>query len=61
MNEKKCCLCGKMFKEWGNNPAPLADSKDSCCDDCNLKKVIPARLKKFYSETKKNEKYKCIS
>jgi len=40
---KKCCLCGKKFEGWGNNPAPLA-KKGECCDDCNINKVIPARL-----------------
>jgi hypothetical protein len=41
---KICCLCGKVFTEWGNNPAPLAPSTERCCDDCNATKVIPARL-----------------
>ena len=39
-----CCLCGnKIFGEWPNNPQPLVE-KGECCDECNLKKVIPARL-----------------
>ena len=42
-NEKhKCCLCGRMFDGWGNNPAPLRD-KGVCCDDCNGG-VILARM-----------------
>jgi hypothetical protein len=50
MSEKKedlkCCLCGNAIKTYGNNPAPLkTKSKDDvCCDECNLTKVIPARL-----------------
>lgn len=41
---KKCVLCNKMFSEWGNNPAPLR-IKGSCCDKCNVEKVIPERMK----------------
>lgn len=40
---RKCCLCGKDFEGYGNNPEPLAD-KGSCCDRCNAEKVIPARI-----------------
>lgn len=39
----KCVLCGKTVQEFGNNPAPAADS-GLCCDKCNTDKVIPARL-----------------
>lgn len=40
-----CCLCGKEFIGWGNNPYPLAEGEDDrCCDECNYTKVIPARL-----------------
>jgi len=39
-----CCLCGKEFVGWGNNPSPLADEDKKCCDECNYTKVIPARL-----------------
>lgn len=43
----KCCLCGKKIEVklgWskGNNALPLKDGR--CCDECNLLKVIPARL-----------------
>jgi len=45
----KCCLCGKETKGWdkegkyGNNHYPLK-TKGKCCNKCNAKKVIPARL-----------------
>lgn len=39
---KKCCICGKEFEGWGNNPWPLEG--DECCDDCNYEYVIPARI-----------------
>lgn len=38
-----CCLCGIKFRGWDNNPEPLAFTGE-CCDDCNLNKVVPARL-----------------
>ena len=41
--KKTCCLCGKEFEGYGNNPAPLKDSGE-CCGRCNAEKVIPARL-----------------
>ena len=44
---RKCCICGKPFRmgEWGNNPEPVKPySSGTCCDDCNLNKVVPARL-----------------
>lgn len=42
--KNKCCLCGKEFEGYGNNPDPLASSKKVCCDKCNWEKVIPARF-----------------
>lgn len=40
----KCCICGKEIpEEFGNNPWPVKDEGE-CCDDCNLKYVIPARI-----------------
>ena len=44
----KCSICKKeIVKEpngWdsGNNAWPINDGR--CCNDCNLTKVIPARL-----------------
>lgn len=40
--EKKCCICGMEFNGFGNNPEPIMSG--CCCDDCNSKYVIPARL-----------------
>ncbi len=41
-----CVICqGKCENEWGNNPAPIIDmAYGVCCDFCNFKYVIPARL-----------------
>lgn len=42
-----CCLCGSDWIGWGNNPDPLGDVTDKCCDFCNQSKVIPARLRQM--------------
>ena len=43
----KCVLCKKEIKGYGNNPEPLAGNKTSCCDECNITKVIPARIQRY--------------
>jgi hypothetical protein len=44
-----CCFCGARYYNWGNNPAPLMQDTDEkpnrCCDNCNVIRVIPERLK----------------
>lgn len=54
---KVCCICGKVFEGWGNNPDPVTDENGNlfpedarCCDECNGKYVIPARLVELYGE-----------
>lgn len=42
-SEYTCCICGDDFEGYGNNPAPYKES-GKCCDACNRKFVIPARL-----------------
>lgn len=45
-NKGKCCFCGKNYFGFGNNPDPVAkDINKRCCDSCNSKIVIPARIK----------------
>lgn len=47
MKKKKiCCICGKEFEGYGNNPYPLKNEGE-CCDECNTNFVIPARLAKL--------------
>lgn len=42
----KCCICARIFNGYGNNPHPyFVEEKGECCDYCNMKFVIPARLK----------------
>lgn len=38
-----CCICGEESVGFGNNPAPYKE-KGKCCDSCNIKFVIPARI-----------------
>lgn len=40
---KICCICKKPFEGYGNNAEPICSG--SCCDECNMKEVIPARMK----------------
>lgn len=42
-NLNSCIICGEEFEGPGNNPVPVTD-EGRCCDACNLKFVIPARL-----------------
>lgn len=43
--DDNCCICGELLDGYGNNPEPYMDAeKGRCCDGCNLKFVIPARL-----------------
>ena len=52
MSEKEqkntCILCGKEFKGYGNNPAPLKN-------ECNLKKVIAARIGASFGRKKEDK------
>ena len=38
-----CSLCDLPYDHWGNNPEPVSDHDDRCCDACNDRFVIPAR------------------
>jgi len=39
----KCVICKKLFTGYGNNAEPVKCGR--CCSKCNMKKVIPARIK----------------
>ena len=47
-----CCLCGADIQGHGNNASPVKEGV--CCDECNLFKVVPARL----TQTLEREEYK---
>lgn len=40
---KKCCICHKPIVGHGHNPEPFKGKL--CCDECNIKHVIPRRIK----------------
>ena len=42
---QKCVICGSPIKGFGNNAEPVA--KGLCCNLCDAKVVLPARIKKF--------------
>ena len=49
MEEHICCICGKKFTGWGNNPWPVVNDEDArCCDDCNDTRVLEARLASMF-------------
>lgn len=41
-----CCICGKEFIGYGNNPAPVKES-GRCCDECNATIVVPTRIEQW--------------
>ena len=43
-----CSVCSQKYPGYGNNPAPLPG--ESCCDACNITKVIPARMNAKYTK-----------
>lgn len=45
-----CCICGEKIDGYGNNPEPYISAENGhCCDACNTKFVIPARLEQSLS------------
>ena len=46
---KKCCICGKEFTEYGNNPRPYKE-EGIACNECNEKYVIPSRIEAIKKE-----------
>lgn len=54
MKKYKCCLCGIECEGYGNDPHPIkTESKnDECCDECNLTKVVPARIELLFINLK---------
>jgi len=43
---KTCSICEKNFTGWDNNARPINDGR--CCNECNEKHVIPARIEQRY-------------
>lgn len=41
---KKCCICGRPYIGYGNNPEPVKSiNAGMCCNVCNWRFVYPAR------------------
>ena len=49
-----CCICGEEYTGYGNNAEPYKEGR--CCDECNMKFVIPYRLNQLRKD--KNESLK---
>lgn len=50
----KCHFCGKEIEGMGNSCRGLIDDTSiRCCDECNMKIIIPAR---FYSMMRAKER-----
>ena len=43
LDPRVCVICGETFEGDGNNPEPVA-LQGKCCDACNIKFIIPAKL-----------------
>ena len=55
---KKCRICGKGYKSYGNNPQPVCDGR--CCDRCNLSIVIPERKRRLLGSYKVGDRIHII-
>lgn len=53
MEKHVCCICGKKFTGYGNNPYPIKED-GRCCDDCNNKVIIARLLKQMVNNKTKN-------
>ena len=43
---KICCICGRLFEGYGNDPRPVIDKPGKrCCDECNIKIVVAERMR----------------
>ena len=42
--EMECVICSDIIENFGHNPDPINAGKGKCCDKCNIRYVIPARI-----------------
>ena len=52
-SDKTCVICHKPLEGYGNNAEPVAEGR--CCDECNTKVVIPARIEEINKHKKLDE------
>ena len=57
VESKPCCICGKEFIGYGNNPSPVKE-QGKCCNECNDKYVIPKRLEVWKNARSSKEESK---
>lgn len=50
----KCCFCGNEIVGYGNSPRPIV-VRGKCCDECNIKIIVPYRFFQHLAE-KENAK-----
>lgn len=51
MEKFECVICGDVVVGFGNNPSPVSDELEAkCCEACNTKVVLPARLKEIHDK-----------
>ena len=44
-----CCLCDKRIRRrYSHNAEPV--KKGRCCDECNITKVLPARIERLFKD-----------
>lgn len=48
VTKTNCVLCNKPYNGYGNNAQPVKDGR--CCNDCNSKIIIPARIKNIMNK-----------
>jgi len=52
-----CCICGQYHQGDGNNPEPVKPamkkngSPNRCCDECNFREVVTARIKQLHGDS----------
>ena len=49
--KKTCSICGEEIVGHGNNAQPVNDG--TCCDECNMKVVVPKRFEIYFETQKK--------
>jgi len=58
-NSYRCCICGKAFVGFGNNPWPVTNDADArCCDSCNAGIVVPTRIRQVMEKHSGTEQSK---
>ena len=49
---QKCCICGKRFMGYGNNPWPISKT-GRCCNECNMLTI--QRRVQLFAETHRHD------